>query len=77
MAGPLLLLGLLACVFTPVFFQPSAPIVVVSELCYYPLDLDIVERQLAEDNITVSIMRTEGNFRICEYHFLRLTLMKV
>lgn len=63
MAGPLLLLGLLACELSLAFFQqPSVPIVVVSELCYYPLDLDTVERQLAEDNITVEIMRIEGKY---------------
>lgn len=60
MAGPLLLLGLLACVFVPASIGSSAPIVVVSEVCYYPVDLDRIERQLKEDNVSVSIMRTEG-----------------
>lgn len=60
MAGPLLLLGLLACVFTPASFQSRAPIVVISEVCYYPVDLDSVERQLKEDNVSISIMSMEG-----------------
>ncbi|XP_074040194.1 retinal guanylyl cyclase 2 isoform X2 [Leptinotarsa decemlineata] len=60
MAGLLLLLGLLACV-PLASFQP--PVLVLSETCYFPLNLEVILQELKAANITVSIM---GEQDICD-----------
>lgn len=70
MAGPPLL-GLLACVLVvsppaststaATHLQPSAvPLLVVSEACFYPLDMEYVEKELTAYNLTFDILPDDG-----------------
>jgi hypothetical protein len=54
MAG-LLLLGLLAC--APVA-STEIPVLILSELCYYPLNMDYIDQELG--NVSLKILPTEG-----------------
>ncbi|XP_068903394.1 retinal guanylyl cyclase 2 isoform X4 [Tenebrio molitor] len=57
MAG-LLLLGLLAC--APVA-STEIPVLILSELCYYPLNMDYIDQELG--NVSLKILPTED---VCE-----------
>lgn len=63
MAGLPLLLGLLAC--APLFSATQPPSIVLTEMCYYPLNVEHIQRQL--ENVSLKMMSTEGE----QVHILR------
>ncbi|KAF7287585.1 hypothetical protein GWI33_005943 [Rhynchophorus ferrugineus] len=62
MAG-LYLLGLLACVIPLASFQSPSPVLVLSELCYYPLNMSYIEKELDVLNVSVQILE---QYDVCE-----------
>lgn len=56
MAGLPLLLGLLAC--APLLYASQPVTVVLTEMCYHPVNVEYVERQL--ENASLKMMPTEG-----------------
>ncbi|XP_050295320.1 retinal guanylyl cyclase 2 [Anthonomus grandis grandis] len=63
MAG-LYLIGLLACVVPSGLSHPE-PLLVLTDMCYYPINMTYIEGELAATNISVTMLRDPD---ICENH---------